>query len=102
MSWDDDEDFGMSEEDLLYREMNPEDPWYMGPEDEFDNECSQDEREYRARTSLPPYVPTGPFPGRAQRRQQRKDSDMAGRLLGFFAILTAVCVIILISLWLFT
>ena len=29
-----DNDFGMSDEELLYREMNPEDPWYMGPSED--------------------------------------------------------------------
>ena len=29
-----DNDFGMSDDELLYREMNPEDPWYMGPSED--------------------------------------------------------------------
>lgn len=26
-----DNDFGMSDDELLYREMNPYNPWFMGP-----------------------------------------------------------------------
>ena len=29
-----DNDFGMSDDELLYREMNSEDPWYMGPSED--------------------------------------------------------------------
>lgn len=36
-------DFGMSDEDLLYREMNTEDPWYMGLSEEEDlSDCDED------------------------------------------------------------
>lgn len=29
-----DNDFGMTDDELLYRKMNPEDPWYMGPSED--------------------------------------------------------------------
>ena len=29
-----DTEFGMSDDELLYRDMNPEDPWYMGPSED--------------------------------------------------------------------
>ena len=29
-----DNDFGMSDDELLYREMNSEDPWYMRPSED--------------------------------------------------------------------
>lgn len=32
----------MDEEELLYREMNPEDEWYMGPKDDEDD-CDYEE-----------------------------------------------------------
>ncbi len=35
----------MDEDELLYREMNPEDPWYMGDQSDEDNDATDDEEE---------------------------------------------------------
>ncbi len=34
---------GMSDEDFMYRAMNPEDPMYMGPEEDECDECNDDD-----------------------------------------------------------
>lgn len=70
----DDNDFGMSDDDLLYREMNPDDPWYMGSRGSYPPPC-------RRRSYAPP-----PHPNGRAGRWSTKKQFFAGLLLGLILI----------------